>query len=273
MAENTKKPRMGILEEMTMDEVQDFRPEVVVVPVGSTEPHGPHLPYCSDTIEARCFAEDATMIANSRGARVLCYPVLPISLDVNFSGYEFALSLRVKTFMRVLRDICEQIERQGVRKIVIANLHGGNYSVVEAFLREWSHRGIAGTPGAEERAFVCAAYWPFPKAAELIEYESDHGGENEVLAVMAERPELLRKDKLAEFKSQQHIVKALDNPNVRWVKPWHLYLPEGACGETRKVMPEKAEKFVKLNAEGLAELLVELSETPWSEYFPYEKKD
>jgi creatinine amidohydrolase len=239
---------MGILEEMTMDEVRGFRPEVVVVPVGSTEPHGPHLPYGSDTIEAKSFAENGTMIANSRGARALCYPVLPISLDVNFSGYEFALSLRVKTFMRVLRDICEQIERQGVRKIVIANLHGGNYSVVEAFLREWSHRGIAGTPGAED------------------------GGELEVLAVMAERPELLREDKLAEFKSQQHVVKSLDNPMVRWVKPWHLYVPEGAVGETRKVTPEKAEKFVKLNAEGLAELLVELSETPWSWSFPYEKK-
>lgn len=271
MAENGRKPRIGILEEMTMDEVRDFAPEVVVVPVGSTEPHGPHLPYGSDTIEAKSFAENGTMIANSRGARVLCYPVLPISLDVNFSGYQFALSLRVKTFMRVLRDICEQIECQGVRKIVIANLHGGNYSVVEAFLREWSHRGIAGTAGAEERAFVCAVYWPFPKAAEVLEHESDHGGELEVLAVMADRPELLREDKLSEFKSQQHILKSLDNPNVRWVKPWHLYVPEGAVGETRKVTPAKAEKFVRLNAEGLAEVLVELSETPWSGFFPYEK--
>ena len=136
MSEDTKQPRIGILEEMTIEDVRQFNPEVVVVPVGSTEPHGPHLPYCTDTIEARSFAETATMIANSRGARVLCYPTLPISLDVNFSGYPFALSMRVKTFMCVLRDICEQIERHGVRKIVIANVHGGNCSAVEALLRE-----------------------------------------------------------------------------------------------------------------------------------------
>ena len=81
MAENGRKPRMGILEEMTMDEVRGFNTEVVVVPVGSTEPHGPHLPYGSDTIEAKSFAENGTMIANSRGARALCYPVLPISIS------------------------------------------------------------------------------------------------------------------------------------------------------------------------------------------------
>lgn len=269
MSEDARRPRIGILEEMTIEEVRRFNPEVVVVPVGSTEPHGPHLPYCIDTIEARSFGEGATMIANSRGARVLCYPTLPISLDVNFSGYPFALSLRVKTFMRVLRDICEQIERQGVRKIVIANVHGGNYSVVEAFLREWSYRGVAGTAGAEGRAFVCAAYWPFPKADELLEHESDHAGENEVLAALAECPELLRKDKLAEFKPEQQVVKSLDNPKVRWVKPWHLYLPDAANGETREITPEKARKFMQLNAEGLAELLLELAQTPWSDMFPY----
>ncbi len=272
MSEGAKQPRMGILEEMTLDEVRGFDPEVVVVPVGSTEPHGPHLPYCIDTVEARCFAEGATMIANSQGARVLCYPTLAISLDVNFSGYPFALSLRVKTFMCVLRDICEQIERQSVRKIVIANVHGGNYSVVEAFLREWSHRGVAGTAGAEDRAFVCAAYWPSMKADEVLEHASDHAGENEVLACLDQCPELLRKDKLADFKPEQQIVKSLDNPKVRWVKPWHLYLPAGANGETREITPEKARKFMQLNAEGLAELLLELSQTPWSDTFPYKKQ-
>lgn len=272
MSEDTKRPRMGILEEMTLEDVRRFNPEVVVVPVGSTEPHGPHLPYCTDTRHTRTTCEAATMLANSKGVRVLCYPVLPISLNVNFSGFGFALSLRVKTFVNMLRDICEQIEREGVRKVVIVNGHGGNTDAVGAFLRDWAHRGVAGTSGAEGRAFVCAANWPFPKASEIIEYPSDHAGENEVLEIMADRPELVREDKLAEFKPQHHVVKSLDNPNVMWVKPWHLYMPQAACGETRKVTPQKARRFAELNAEELAELLLELAQTPWSDMFPYKKQ-
>ena len=108
MSENSKQPRLGILEEMTLEEVSAFRPDVVVVPIGSTEPHGPHLPYCTDTLNARTTAEAGTMLANSRGVRVLCYPTLPMSLDVNFSGFPFALSMRVETFMNLLKEICEQ---------------------------------------------------------------------------------------------------------------------------------------------------------------------
>ena len=44
------KPRMGILDEMTLPEVEAFEPEIVVIPLGSTEPHGPHLPYCCDAL-------------------------------------------------------------------------------------------------------------------------------------------------------------------------------------------------------------------------------
>lgn len=271
MSEGTRRPRMGILEEMTIEEVREFNLEVVVVPVGSTEPHGPHLPYCTDTRHTCTTCEAATMLANSRDVRVLCYPTLPISLNVNFSGFPFALSLRVRTFMDMLKDICEQIERQGVRKIVIVNGHGGNTDAIGAFLRDWAYRGVAGTDGAENRAFVCAANWPFPKASEIVEHPSDHAGENEVLEIMTDRPDLVRKDKLDEFKSQHHVVKSLDNPNIMWVKPWHLYMPQAACGETRKVTLQKAREFAKLNAEDLAELLLELAQMPWSDMFPYEK--
>jgi hypothetical protein len=60
-----------------------------------------------------------------------------------------------------------------------------------------------------------------------------------------------------------------------WVKPWHVFLPECAAGETRetadKGQQEKAEKFVALNGQLLAEMLEELARTPWSDMFPYKK--
>ena len=263
---------MGILEDMTIDEVRSFEPEVVAVPIGSTEPHGPHLPYCTDSINARATAESATMLANAQGVRVLCYPTLPISLNVNFSGFPFALSLRVETFMQMLTDICEQIENQGVRRIVIVNGHGGNTDVIAAFLRSWAYRGVAGTKGAAERAFICSPHWYSAKAEELVEHWSNHAGETEVLEMTVNKPELIRQDKFDDFQTQQPVIKALGRKNISWVTPWHLYLPRAACGKTQKADPQKAAKFAEYNAAGLAELLAELAKTPWSDTFPYEKK-
>lgn len=270
-----KKPRVGILEEMTMPELVAFKPEVVVVPIGSTEPHGPHLPYCTDTLNARVVAEDGTVGAVAKGAKVLCYPTLPISLNTNVGGFPLALSLRVATFMNLLTDICEQIERFGVRKIVIVNGHGGNTSVLQAFLRDWCYKGVAGMKGAEDRAFVCALMIPFPQAAEMIKYPSIHAGEDETWDVMVTRPELVRKDKFKKFEAVTEKVKWLSCSNVMWVKPWHVFLPEGACGETRETTDEgqqkKAEDFVALNAKCLTDMLVEIAGTPWSDMFPYKK--
>ncbi len=271
MAGNSESPRIGVLEEMTIEEVCNFNPDVVVVPIGSTEPHGPHLPYATDTIRCRATAEAATMIANSQGVRVLCYPALPISLNVNFSGFPFALSLRVKTFMSVLRDLCEQIERHGIRKIMIVNSHGGNPDVIGAFLRDWSYRGIAGTAGAENRTFVCSVNLPFPQALEIVEHPSIHGGEDETLDIMAIRSELVRTDKLDYFASEQPAMKWLSSPNVKWVNPWHLYLPKSAYGKTKHVKAEKARQFFELNNKYLAEMLVQLAQTSWSDMFPYKK--
>jgi len=263
-----RKPRMGILEEMTLPEVEAFDPQIVVIPVGSTEPHGPHLPYCSDTLCVRTVAEMGTVLANQRGTRALCYPALPVGLNVNFA-WPFALSMKVPTYIRMLMDLCEQIEKRGVRRILIVNGHGGNTSAIHAFQRDWAHRGVGGMPGAEDHAFVCSALRRSPKHTDVVEHPSDHAGEAETLEVMAARPELVRTEKLDEFRWQRPAVKMLEEPRVHWVRPWHLHVPAAAGGETRSVTKEKAELLAQLNGQWIAGLIVDLCRTPWSDRYPY----
>jgi len=260
---------MGILEEMTMDDVRDFLPEVVVLPVGSTEPHGYHLPYCTDTLRVRTTCEEATMRANERGARVLCYPALPIGLNVNFTSFPFALGMKVATYMQMLTDLCEQIEGQGVRKIAIMNGHGGNSQVLAAFLRDWAHRGVAGQAGAEDRAFICLGHARSTSNEKIVRYPSNHSGEAETLEVMAVAPHLVRMDKARNYPSRNAAIQSLEKVGVTWVKPWHMFLPDCAQGEAREADPDRAEKLHEMNVEDMARFLVELSQTPWSPAFPY----
>lgn len=263
-----RSPRIGILEEMTLPEVKAFGPEIVVIPIGSTEPHGPHLAYCTDTLATRDAAERGTVLANERGTRALCYPTLPITLNTNVA-FPFALSLRVSTFLGTLRDLCEQIERQGVRRILLVNGHGGNTSAIGAFLRDWAHRGTPGTPGAADRAFVCCITNLSPRAAEVVEHASEHGGEEETLEVLAARPELVRMDKLADLPWGKPAVGILRDPHVAWARAWHLHCPESAGGDSRAATPEKAARLAQLNAEWIADVICDLCSVPWSDRYPY----
>lgn len=262
------RPRMGILEEMTLPEVEAFDPEIVVIPCGSTEPHGPHLPYCPDTACLRDIAEQGTVLANERGTRALCYPTLPVGLNVNF-GWPFALSMKVPTYIQMLMDLCEQIEAQGVRRILLVNGHGGNTAAIQAFQRQWAHRGCGGMPGAEDHAFVCSLLRRSPKSDQVIEHPSNHAGEAETLEMMAVRPELVRMDKLDDFPFGEPAIDVLESPRLYWVRPWHLHVPQGAGGEAREVTAEKAERLHRLNAEWVADVICELCSLPWSDRYPY----
>jgi len=251
----------GLLEEMTVEEVKAFAPQVVVLPLGSTEPHGPHLPMGTDTYQVTRLCRVAVERANQRGGKVLLYPTLPITNNANFRRFPFSLRIGIRTLMSVLVDIATQCKEDGINKVVIVNGHGGNPATIDAALRE-----IA---GMDDMPFVC---WTGGIAPEdfvsPIEHASDHGGESETSLMMYIRPELVRTDKLAANPVGQLRVKKL--AQTQFVRPWHLYVPVSAGGETRAASADKGRALIDAGAEGLAQLLAELSQAAYDERFPYE---
>ncbi len=250
----------GLLEEMTLDEVQAFKPEVVVVPLGSTEPHGPHLPMGTDTFQVDRLCRIGVAQANEQGARALLYPALPITNNANVRRFPFALRVGVRTLMSMLLDIAGQCWEDGVRKLVFVNGHGGNPAAIDAALREMS--------ACDDMPFACWTWGTPPDDFEdPIEHASDHAGENETSRMMWIRPDLVRTDKLADNPFGQLQVPSLGKES--FVRPWHLYVPLSAGGETRAATAAKGEAVTKARAKGLARLLIELSQTPYSDHFPY----
>lgn len=250
----------GLLEEMTMEEVRRFKPEVVVLPLGSTEPHGPHLPYGTDTWQVTRLARLAVETANAEGARALLYPALPITNNANFRELPFALRIGIRTLMTVIVDIVTQCREDGIRKVVIVNGHGGNSETVPAALREIS--------GMDDMPFVCtAAPKPPPGFENPIVHPSDHGGESETSRMLWIRPDLVREDRLKDLPVSEPAFEGLKQAN--FVRPWHLYLPEGAGGETREASAEKGKTVIETSAKALAEFLVELSNAEMDDWFPY----
>ena len=115
------------------------RNAVVVVPVGATEQHGPHLPVGTDTL------------IGSQIARQVCERVrdkiVAIYLPVVWTGYsplhvDFGgtITLEAETFLRLICDICRSIWSQGFRRILLLNSHGKNRYLLSAAVGELSYR-------------------------------------------------------------------------------------------------------------------------------------
>jgi creatinine amidohydrolase len=101
-----------------------------VLPLGSTEQHS-YLSLSVDSILASKMAEDA---AEPLGIPV--YPVVPYGLAQQWTAYPGTVTLRIETYLAVVRDVLDSIRRAGFRRILIVNGHGGN-SPAGGMVNEW----------------------------------------------------------------------------------------------------------------------------------------
>ncbi len=96
---------------------------VVIVPVGSTEPHGPHLPLDTDVTIALAQSRRAAELLAEEGVSCVLAPALPFGVTNFADGFAGRLSIQPATLWAVLEDLIESLQQQGVRRIVLSNGH------------------------------------------------------------------------------------------------------------------------------------------------------
>jgi creatinine amidohydrolase len=158
------------------------RSPIAVIPVGSIEQHGPHLPCATDTLAA-------DLVAGALAERLdaLVVPVGPYGVTPLHRGRPGTVSLRRATFEALLRDVAEELIGMGVRAIVLVNWHEGNTASLDAVALEL--QAEHGTTFVVAQACYVAQRLYAPDGGELT-----HGGSIETLAVLAADPSLARLD-------------------------------------------------------------------------------
>jgi creatinine amidohydrolase len=121
----------------------------VVVPLGSIEQHA-QLSLAVDMILSEKVAVDA---AEPLGIPV--YPAMPFGFTPYFTAYPGTITLRVETYVRVIRDILDSLARSGFKRIVLVNGHGGNQPAA-SMAAEW----MADNPDCKVRFYN---WWNAPK--------------------------------------------------------------------------------------------------------------
>lgn len=161
-----------LLEKMSWTDVKDLGVEnrVVLLPLGSFEQHGPHLPLTTDTDLVEAVARG---VERERPDRVLCLPTLWPGHSTHHLAFPGTLSISQQTYINVIRDLAASIVRMGGRRVFLLNGHGGNDVPVRAAIRELKSDFAARSPQPRS---VLASYWSLASKAIKEIRESELGG-------------------------------------------------------------------------------------------------
>lgn len=163
-----------LLEQMTWPEaLKAFSGSttVVVIPTGSTEQHGPHLPLGTDFI----IAHDLARRVGER-ADVIVTPTLPVGYAEYHTAFPGTLSIHEDTLARVYMDVCEHLVRYGATHILVVNGHGGNMTALRQCGEELRKRRVP---------MAIACWWQMSQVVNPEWLATGHGDYVETSAVLA----------------------------------------------------------------------------------------
>ncbi len=156
---------------------------IAVLPVGSFEQHGDHLPLTTDTVVASLIAQ---RIATDHDLFLL--PPITLSCSHEHAHMPGTVSISAATLYAVINDIWKSLQASGVPGLLVVNGHGGNY-VLSNVVQE------ANTEGPRLALFPVREDWHRAREAAGLESSSAedmHGGELEVSLLLHGAPELVR---------------------------------------------------------------------------------
>jgi creatinine amidohydrolase len=255
--------RPWILAEQTHAFVREQRYSVAVLPFGATEPHNLHMPYGTDNFQVEVIGRQVCEQAYRAGAKVVLLPTIPYGVNTNHLLIPGALACSVTptTLLHLLTDLVDSLERQGLRKLVLLNGHGGNE--LKPLTRELHHR---------TKVFLCVCDWfrvatdLYPK---LFKQPGEHADEIETSLGLAYFPELLRLELADEGAARPARFEAINRGWVSITRPWHLATTNTGLGNPRAATAEKGRRLLEVLVERLGRFLVDLAAAPMDETFPY----
>ena len=118
----------NFIERMTWPEVAErieAGVDAVLLPIGTTEQHGHHMPLDTDCVIARALCARAAEAGAAEGVELLVAPTLNVTLSWYHMQFPGSVRLSTTTFLSVFREVCESLH-QHFGNVVAVNGHGGN---------------------------------------------------------------------------------------------------------------------------------------------------
>lgn len=232
------------LVDATWTEADAASASVAVLPVGSTEQHGPHAPLGTDVFTAHAVAEagvDRTDTACVRG------PTIPVGVAAEHRQFAGTLWVSEDTFRAYVRETCESLAAHGWTRIVIVNGHGGNVAALRELCGGFTRSG--------DGYAVPFTWFDAVDSRDIGGVSMGHGGPMETSLLQYLDGEYVRTEKLKQ---------AAATAASRWGE-WHSgtnlaydtdeFSENGVVGDPSEASPELGEKLLDGAADKLASLI------------------
>lgn len=222
--------------------------EVVLLPWGATEPHNLHLPYMTDCILAHDIAVDAARLAREQYG-VLSMVMPPVTMGAQNPGQRelpFCVHARYDTQRAILTDIVDSLHRQGFRRMLIVNGHGGNN--FKNMIRDL-------TTDYPDMLLATSEWFRQARATDYFDAPDDHADELETSVMMYYHPELVRLDEAGKGTNRGFASEALRTGKVWLPRHWNIVSRDTGIGDPSLATAEKGRRFAEAVAFGYARFL------------------
>ncbi len=219
------------LQELNQHTFLEKKVDKAILAIGSTESHGEHLPFGTDTLV--CY--DIACSVAERLENTVVVPPLWYGMSLHYQHKPMCISLTSETLIRVLTEVMESCIRWGIDKIVVINGHDGNIAPIEIAARDVkvAHPSIG--------MAVLDAWWVtagalVPKDTFEVWEGMGHGGEGETSIALAMFPELV------DMRRAKGMIPEMD-AHMKLVWNFEELTDHGASGAPEKATAEKGRKM------------------------------
>jgi len=196
--------------------------QIAIIPVGSIEQHGPHLPISTDS-------DIVTAIAAKFSEKINGILLPTISYGVSHEHFPFFnLSIKKSTLSRVLEDTCESLIKNGISRVFIVNGHYGNLDALKSLKKKTKSRKI--------KVF---SYWDY------MQRRFDHAGNVETSIMLAISKNVNMKKAKKGFEPKEQSKQEISKINRMAQKSFPKVTGNGVWGDPTKASARLGTKIIK----------------------------
>lgn len=237
------------LSTLNYHDVKQRKIDIAILPWGAIEPHNMHLPYLTDCILSKAVACDAAAEAKKNGVDCLVLPAVPFgSQNPGQHDYPFCIHTKSSTQYAILVDIIRSLYRQGIRKLLIVNGHGGNN--FRSLIRDLSF-------DFPDFTVASADWFSIVPQKDFFENPDDHAGELETSVLMHYHPELVNLDVAGEGKSVGFQIDGFNDKTAWTPRIWNRTSTDTGVGNPMKSTAEKGARYAAEVVARIAKLLTD----------------
>lgn len=237
---------------------------VALVPIGSTEQHGPHLPLATDHLIAEALAKTAADRTD-----VICTPALRIGVSAHHRQFPGTLWVDPPAFRSFVESFTRNLTYHGIDRVVYVNAHGGNV----APLREVGRR-----LHEDEAAFAVEWMWDESIPAlvdDLFEQTGPHGGPKETAMIMHIAEELVKSNELTTARDTGLPTVSRSTGRINGARVFYDAIENsdnGVFGDQTDATPEKGRRLFAAAADQLVNLVEWLENQSFETLMPADRQ-